>query len=182
MPTPPGPTSRWRFSITASPPRISDGRDGTACTDPTPNAILRIQRLQGNHWGRGVALPQTCPPITNAAGVVTPLSTDYEPNVLFDPREGLLRDMAPAGTNVTLGGVMHYITLDVANLTRWFGAVAPYTARSRHWIDRQEGQRRFHGLLLRPAEQSRRREPETGEYGWEDFVNPEHRRRAATPC
>ena len=95
------------------------------CADPTPNAILRIQRLRSNKW-------TACPyPVTpsgaDAAWRRVPLSTDYEPNVLFDPREGLMRDVAPAGTNVPLGGVMHYITLDVANLTRWFGAVAPYT-------------------------------------------------------
>ncbi len=79
---------------------------GGICADPTPNAILRIQRLRDNSG--------TC----NYAG-----STDawnHWPNTLFDMRGGLQRDVVPAHTNVLLGGVMHYIALDVRNLSLWF--------------------------------------------------------------
>ena len=87
-----------------------------------------------------------------------PLSTDYEPNVLFDPREGLMRDTAPAGFNVPLGGVMHYINLDVANLTRWFGAVAPYTARMPARDRPPEDNGGFTVYFSDRREQSQRRE------------------------
>src|SRR2546422_9691836 len=53
--------------------------------------------------------------------------TDYWPNVLFDPREGNPRDTVPAAPNnvrPTLGGVMHYVELDLNNLGRWLtGAI-----------------------------------------------------------
>ena len=97
---------------------------GTACADPTPNAILRIQRLKDNNWS-------SC---TYAAAAGTP-STDYWPNVLFDTREGLQRDCGPGGTsnctgagNVALGGVMYYIAIDAANLSQWFKKTAPFNA------------------------------------------------------
>ena len=91
---------------------------GANCGDPTPNAIIRIQRLRDNGG--------TC----HYAGTTN--ASDYWPQTLWDPREGLLRDIAPTDANgnvlrdVMIGGVMHYIALDVRNLTRWFQGVAPY--------------------------------------------------------
>jgi len=40
--------------------------------------------------------------------------------VLFDPREGLLRDISPTAGNPTLAGAMYYVELDAANLAKWF--------------------------------------------------------------
>ena len=98
---------------------------GGGCNDPTPNAILRIERLRDNALA-------ACNYITNQlnaagaanAGPASLKSTDYWPNALFDPREGLQRDNAPANGNLPLGGVMYYIALDVTNLCR-NGSTAP---------------------------------------------------------
>jgi hypothetical protein len=105
--------------------RLSDGtlwmpNWNNNCVAPHPNAVVRVQRYRENIGTCGAAAAST----TN---------TDYWPNVLYDPREGMLRDnqagrpTAPAGVpNITAGwqrlywsGVMHYVELDVNNLRRW---------------------------------------------------------------
>jgi hypothetical protein len=132
---------------------------GAPCGDPTLNAIIRIQRLRDN--GNPVAGVCTYAGSINAA--------DHWPNVLFDAREALQRDLSPATTNLILGGVMHYISLDVANLSKWLKGTAPYNASSGlaalsnngfsvYFSDRRSNRNAANG--------------ETGEYGFEDFVNP----------
>ena len=141
---------------------------GANCGDPTPNAILRIQRLRDNAG--------TC----HYAGTTN--AADYWPQTLFDPREGLLRDIAPTDANgnvlrdVMIGGVMHYIALDVRNLTRWFQGAAPYGGGS--------GTQAFNtgGYSVYFSDRRNNRDAaslETGEYGFEDFVNPANANGAA---
>jgi Tfp pilus assembly protein PilX len=130
---------------------------GTACTDPTPTAILRMQRLKDNNWS-------TC---EYAATANTP-STDYWPNSLFDTREAVQRDTA--ASNILLGGVMYYISLDVANLSKWFTAQTPYAAGTGSTARTDNG-----GFTVYFSDRRNNRNSagyETGEYGWEDFVNP----------
>jgi len=134
---------------------------GANCGDPTPDAILRIQRLRDNAGACHYAGS------TNAA--------DYWPQTLFDPREGLLRDVAPVDGNgnvlkdVILGGVMHYISLDVRNLSLWFQGAGAYAGGS--------GTSAFNtgGYSVYFSDRRNNRDgngQETGEYGFEDFVNP----------
>lgn len=141
---------------------------GANCGDPTPNAILRIQRLRDNAG--------TC----HYAGTTN--AADYWPQTLFDPREGLLRDTAPTDANgnvlrdVMLGGVMHYIALDVRNLSRWFQGAGPYAGGS--------GTQAFNtgGYSVYFSDRRNNRDAnsqETGEYGFEDFVNPANATGAA---
>jgi hypothetical protein len=109
--------------------RLSDGNLdvvdlNNACIDAHPNAIIRVQRYRDT--------------VANANCVAAaPLMTgdQYWPNVLYDAREGMLRDdennrpVAGTPSNVTnvvdaqrrlyWGGVMHYVELDVNNLRRW---------------------------------------------------------------
>lgn len=130
---------------------------GAPCGDPTPNAVLRLQRLRDN------ALT-TC---FYGAGLVRP-SSDFWPNVLFDTREAVPRDVAAAG--LTLGGAMHYATLDVVNLAKWFAGAAPYTAGTgaQSRIDNT-------GFTVYFSDRRSNRNAssvETGEFGWEDVVNP----------
>lgn len=127
---------------------------GSACSDPSSNAIIRIQRLIDTKasCGNGSTNPQ-----------------DYIPNVLYDPREGDLRDSnATSLSTVYIGGVMHYIELDVRNVARWFsgaigsGTYGPNAENSDggyvvYFSDRRTNQR-ISGL-------------ETAEYGFEDIVN-----------
>ena len=81
------------------------------CTDPSPNAIIRIERLRDN------------PSVDAAGGCGTPTvtGTDYWPMALFDSREGTLRTVAqPSPTQITAQGVMYYIELDAGNLASFF--------------------------------------------------------------
>jgi hypothetical protein len=148
-------------------------QDGQLCDDPTPNAIIRLQRLRDN--GGTCHYSQVSNPVANGVGVTTN-SYDYWPQTIFDTREALLREPtmaapAPAASNILFGGVMHYIALDVGNLKKWFARQAPYGASSGNLVltdnggysvyfsDRRGNNRDVNGL-------------ETGEYGWEDIVNP----------
>ena len=130
---------------------------GTACADPTPNAILRLQRLPTNNWA-------SCPPNNN-------VSTDFWPNTLFDTREALPRDVAIGGTaQLPLGGVMHHATLDVQNLAQWFTAAGAYGASTGTNSKLDNG-----GFTVYFSDRRNNRNglsEETGDYGFEDFVNP----------
>jgi hypothetical protein len=95
-------------------------------------------------------------------------STDFWPNVLFDTREAVPRDTAAAG--LTLAGTMHYAILDVVNLAKWFAGSAPYTAGTgpQSRIDNTGFTVYFSDRRSDRNESS----VETGEFGWEDLVNP----------
>jgi hypothetical protein len=128
------------------------GKDltGTCATDYSPNAILRVQRLKDS--------PSAC---NGATG------KQFWPNVLYDAREAVLRDNIPTGqTNVFLGGVMHYIELDVNNLSRWFrgtlGSSGSNATNLTGYVVYFSDRRTNHDAA----------DQETGEYGFEDVVNP----------
>jgi len=147
---------------------------GTDCynvANPSTKAILRLQRLRDT--------PRSC----TTPGSLD--SYDYWPNALFDAREGLLRDVDPNDGRPTLGGLMHFIELDVKNLSLWFKCAAPYNAGvcsgnqvitnngySVYFSDRRGN--------VNPGPFSVPGNPanvdganlESGEYGFEDFVNP----------
>ena len=70
-----------------------------------------------------------------------------------------------------LSGIMHYVELDVQQPARWFhGTIRRQLRRGRSTMNING----LHRLLLRSARQQRnaRRNVETGEYGFEDIVNP----------
>jgi hypothetical protein len=122
----------------------------STCTDPHPNAVIRLEHIRDNP-SSGQYQPQPNPvngwkpPKSSAAqqcgvdpatGAVDPNlqanPTDFWPNALFDTRESVLRDVSPAGNlgaiqisaMPSLAGVMNFIELDTLNLTRWFtGAI-----------------------------------------------------------
>jgi hypothetical protein len=127
-----------------------------ACAEPAPDAVLRLQRVRNNP-AAGIA---AC-----ATGSLN--ATDYWPNVLYDTREGNRRDnIAAAETRVQLGGVMHYIELDVRNLSRWLrGEIGASGA----------GAKNLNGFTVYFSDRRTNRDAqnrETGEYGFEDVVNP----------
>ncbi|MCX6551124.1 MAG: hypothetical protein NTY02_08990 [Acidobacteria bacterium] len=121
------------------------------CIEPNANAVLRLERI---------ADLSSC-----ANGTTT--AANYWPKMLFDPREGKLRDDEPTGnTNVYLGGVVHYVELDVNNLRRWFlgqigtsGSTALNVTGYTVYFSDRRGNKNASGQ-------------ETGEYGAEDVVNP----------
>jgi len=80
-----------------------------SCTDPSQNAIIRLERLRDNP--SSYTAPAPC-------GTATTTGTDYWPMALFDSREGTLRTVANPG-QVTAQGVMYYVELDAGNLANW---------------------------------------------------------------
>jgi hypothetical protein len=88
--------------------------------------------------------------------------------VLYDPREGLLRDAHDDDTPPKYGGAMHYIELDVENLSNWFeGSLGTsgddaidVTGYVVYFSDRRGNKNGTGPTAI-----------ETGEYGYEDIVN-----------
>jgi hypothetical protein len=110
-------------------PTIDAAAATVGCLDPSPNAVIRLSRIRDNpSFANGVGgcgVPFAGPAIQHG--------TDFWPNVLFDPREGNLRDTVLAGNPVTLAGTMHYVELDVNNLARWFtGAIGASGANANN--------------------------------------------------
>ena len=171
---------------------------GFACsTDVHPNAIIRLERVRDNPSNYGT-LGQCG--ITVTAGKVTlapSLPADYWPNTIFDTREGNARDITPGGTlgaspnqisysqMVTLGGVVRYIEIDAKNLAAYLAGTGVYVGGSGHlaydsvnapndytvYVSDRRGNYTASALTnawppLSPSGH------ETGEYGWDDFVNP----------
>jgi hypothetical protein len=133
--------------------------------EPNPDAIIRLQRVRDV-----VASAGYIPCGVNGAGtVISPTATDFWPNALYDTREGNFRDNLAAGSlNMALGGVIHYVELDVNNLRRWFlGQIGATGTNARndngftvYFSDRRNNQNPAVPML------------ETGEYGFEDVINP----------
>ena len=152
----------------------------SACGDANPNAIIRFERVRDNPSGTY----NNCG--FDVGGNPSTQGTDYWPNVLFDTRQGTLRDNCPFGncgtTSVMLNGVMHYVELDINNLSRWLtgaigatGANAKDTSNSTYdflvyFSDRRGNYTAAALPVWPPASPSTH---ETGEYGFEDFVNPQ---------
>lgn len=131
--------------------QLTNPAGGSAnCNDPSPDAIIRLQRLRDND-----------PACLN--GSATP--GDYWPNALYDAREALLRDGAVTSSPPNWGGVMHYIEFDARNFTRWLnGQIGTSGANALNvngfvvYFSDRRGNRNAAGQ-------------ETGEYGFEDIVN-----------
>jgi Tfp pilus assembly protein PilX len=123
------------------------------CAEPNANAIIRLERVRDN---------------LNACGIGSTTATDYMPMSLFDPREGLVRDTSP-GANVELGGVMYYVELDVANLSNWFKGAGAYAGGSGPNALTDNGYAVYFSDRRNNRNASNQ---ETGEYGWEDTINP----------
>jgi hypothetical protein len=144
-------------TTTGTPPSTS-----IDCVDLTPNAIIRLQRL----WDSG-----TCETNLTNATTASNAARNYTPLSLFDPREGSQRDSAPA--TMELGGIMYYVELDARNLARWFrgqipSANCPIACTGSNAL-------KVDGYTVYFSDRRGNRtaaSAETGEYGFEDIVNP----------
>jgi PilX N-terminal len=127
------------------------------CSDPNPNAIIRLARLRDN--------PSTAP----AGGCGTPTANgfDYWPNVIYDTRESISRDVALG--SITAQGVLNYVELDVTNLDRWFtgaiGVSGPGAKNSNNGFVVYFSDRR--GNQPDPVTGVK-----TGAFGFNDIINP----------
>jgi hypothetical protein len=151
----------------------------STCPDPHPNAVIRLERVRDN--------PSNFATSTGACGVsatiVPPLPSDYWPNTLFDTREGYNRQPTPALNNqVTLGGIMNYVELDVNNLARWFNKTIGTSGPSTQdpvvapnnfvvYISDRRGNYLPTGTILGGYPPVSPSGHETGEYGYNDVVN-----------
>jgi hypothetical protein len=173
------PTSAKGVPLLALPTSSAIGPN--PCASPHPNAIIRLERVRDNPstWTSG-----------NHCGAFSTTSlgypSDFWPNVLFDVREGTLRDVTPSSPNnvrPTLNGVMNYIELDAANLAKWFAGTLGTSGPSTYdpnvapndfvvYISDRRGNyaasKTWSGNWPPLSPQGH----ETGEYGWNDFANP----------
>ena len=174
-----------------------------SCPDPHPYAVIRLERIRDNpstvqvqtgtyktpaaNTPKTSTIAQACgiDPVTGM-GSLTLTPTDFWPNVLFDTREGTLRDTAMSAANLpTLNGSMSYIEVDGKNLASWFGgkintfvttgqntkdpAVAPNDFV--FYVSDRRGNYAPSQTLTGgwpPLSYTKR---ESGEYGWTDNVN-----------
>jgi hypothetical protein len=129
-------------------PTSATSNVASSCADPSPSSILRFQRLKDS--------PSGCTPNT---------TVNSWPNVFYDPREGALRPgVSTTQYDVYLGGVMHYIELDIEELCNWLkntSAIHPNEGYLVYFSDRRMNKDTTDGT---PG-------VETGEYGNEDVVN-----------
>jgi hypothetical protein len=131
-------------------------QEGNICSDPTPNAIIRIQRLRDN------AATATACSYNNSTNPY-----DWWPNTLYDPREGNFRTVATTA-NMNVGGVMQYISLDVGNLKKWLagtiGTTGSQALNNNGFIIYFSDRRGDHN--------ENDSDKETAQYAYEDQVNP----------
>ncbi len=161
--------SRWNtIPGTVQPAPLPPGGTGDICAEPHQNAVIRLQRVRD--------VPRELAPcgidtdasgnITGTVSAVSQDEHDYWPMALYDPREGHMRDgLSNSLTNLTLGGVIHYVELDVRNLKRWLrGEIGTNGTNARN----------DNGFIIYFSDRRNNRNAagnETGEYGWEDVVN-----------
>ena len=138
------------------------------CTDPSPNAIIRLARIRDNpSWiGTGTGCTATIPGTLNGAGGY--LAADFWPMALYDPREGTYRQVDVNPAPVYGAGVMNYVELDAKNLATWLRTNQTGlslnnldTGFTVYFSDRRSEQKD-------PAAAGTVR---TGSFGYNDFVN-----------
>jgi hypothetical protein len=145
-----------------------------ACQEVNSNAIIRLQRVRdvpaaaATPADNNARIAGSCGYTvdgTNAINGVSLNATDYWPNVLYDPREGQTRD-GLGTTDLALGGVMHYVELDMNNLRRYIlGQIGANGNQARN----------DNGFIVYFSDRRNNNNAagnETAEYGYEDTVNP----------
>lgn len=158
----------------------SAGGTSDSCPEPHPDAVIRLQRVRDVPYAAtgsnptvasrcGITYTGTLPNVTVTA--VTTRATDYWPMSLYDPREGHYRDgLSDTLTDLAMGGIIQYVELDVRNLKRWLrgeiGTTGTQARNDNGFIVYFSDRRNNVNSALTTANK------ETGEYGWEDVVNP----------
>ena len=69
---------------------------------------------------------------------------------------------------MTMGGVMHYVEIDMANLKSWFARTGAHNAGTGNQAWNNNG----YIVYFSDRRSNRNGTAETGEYGYEDVVNP----------
>src|SRR5208282_2076295 len=191
--------SNGTVNVAGSTPAQLAAGAGASCYEPQPDAVIRLQRVRDVPSNHGT---YTCgySPVgpfallgggPASAAKITTNASDYIPLTLFDPREGNLRDNGSTfssaacplsggvSTCVPLGGVMHYVALDVTNLARWFtgaigakGAAAASTTGYLVYFSDRRGNQPCTPVANCPTSGPTSGSRKLGNLGWSDFVNP----------
>jgi hypothetical protein len=132
------------------------GSGNPNCADPSPNAVIRLQRHRDRDAGCW----------SSQSATARRNGRNFSPMVLYDTREAVFRDGYNDNAPMLFGGIMHYIEIDARNLSRWFqGAIGTTGAQSLN----------VNGYTVYISDRRTNRNganQETGEYGFEDVVNP----------
>jgi hypothetical protein len=118
--------------------------------------VIRLQRLRDNGGG-----------LCHYGGSRN--YYDWWPNALYDTREGNYRPGTPTGDPMVLGGLMGYISLDVNNLKRWLSGNIAGTGTSTLNVN---GYIVYFSDRRGDHNENVTGDPETGQYGFENVVNP----------
>jgi hypothetical protein len=154
-------------------PQLTTANTGDAgCTAGSPapysaDAVIRLQRRWDN---------SSCTSASTVFDDTTTAAQRLVPNTLYDPREGLQRDVAPtsAVTAMHMGGIMYYVEIDARNLSKWFQGTLPTSlAGTTQGTDAlRDGAAGGFTVYFSDRRGNRDGSNETGEYGFEDLVNP----------
>ena len=185
------------------------------CPEPHPKAVIRLERVRDNpssvpaaagklsaskpfNFPLQATIAQVCGVNPDDGSILATNNWDYWPNVLFDTREGTLRDkpMANAATlagngvgaltaqippNPTVNGAMSYVEIDMKNLADWFAGKIGTTGNNTYdnvvaphnfllyFSDRRGNYTSAVTWATWPPVSPTNRE--TGESGWFDVVN-----------
>ncbi len=155
--------------------RLNAAPAATGCQDVNPNAVIRLQRVRDVPLGaqtpanNNARIAASCGYTVDGANAINGVSlnsADYWPNVLYDTREAQTRD-GLASTDLYLGGIMHYVELDMNNLRRYIlGQIGTLGNQMRT----------DNGFIVYFSDRRNNNNAagtETGEYGFEDTVNPQ---------
>lgn len=141
--------------------------DRTQCDspayEPDPNAIIRFQRIRPTPSGASGSSSSN----TSYCGLNSSSKYDAWPLVLYDIREAYNRDdLSTSATALQFAGIMHYVDLDIGNLRRWLEGALPGSGTQ---VVNENGYTVYFSDRRGNRDASGK---ETGEYGYEDFVNP----------
>ncbi|MCC7008876.1 MAG: pilus assembly PilX N-terminal domain-containing protein [Acidobacteria bacterium] len=122
------------------------------CAEISPTAVIRLQRMRD----------------LNACATAAQQNSafNYSPNILYDAREAMQRDGLTAADPVRFGGIIAYVEIDARNLSRWFQGAIGTTGNQALNVN---------GYTVYFSDRRGNRNAanaETGEYGFEDLVNP----------
>lgn len=142
-------------------------QQGSICADPTPDAVIRLQRFRDN----GLIGTNACSGTATTTYHTSRAGLDFWPLNLYDAREGSNR---PNLTGMNAGGLISYVALDVRNFRRWVEGAIPASGNTGtlakenngyivYFSDRRGDHNEDHLTVA---------DIETGEYGFEDAINP----------
>ncbi len=177
----------WNTEGTTCAASANDDPTYVTATATNANPIIRLQRVRDRPSTYSAGTNGACGHTNNAgnAGTWSTAPTDYIPLTLYDAREGARRDdPTGAGGLPLLGGVMHYVELDVNNLRLWLAThpdTQDLTGYVVYFSDRRGNKNlgsdgvagsRTGGTGVLYQTDAFGDDQETGELGFEDIINP----------